>query len=517
MLLQLCLRRAASGSHGLRMSCRRPDEEHERALHAGELAVHLDVVALRALQGDPAGYGAALGEMLFADPEVQKGWAHACGLAEADRARLRVSLDIDADDPALGLWWECLRDPQGRVLSRDQHTSLSRSLAAGEGGGPVTLRRAPRVVVAVASPSNLQDYRLEPLDRPALLGWVAALQTRATCNELPRASLAGLIAALRGGCDVLFLACHGSFRGRDTVLWLEDSEGKIDRVVDDELVAAIQALRDKPRLVVLTICNGSGRGDAEDISGVLGPSLAAAGVAFVVAAQGLLTVDTAARMLPVLLAGALARGDVDAALVEARAAAQERADWWSLALFTRAPDSPLWRRSLAVPDLPRRWLAVGAAALVAVVGAAAALGGSPPAPVLVCPDTGGTVPPRLLLRVTLGDGPPVALPPACVQFSVDGAAPDMAALLLELDRHQAQTGRPFPQRELLQRDGPRALQVDAAALERPLKLQVEVGHSGLGPGPAAATRSFQYVVCPQENACQTDAVCLLSLCAPRRM
>lgn len=513
VIVRVCLRRSDSGAHRLRLGCRRPGEESERALHAGEFAVQLDIVALRALQGDPAAYGAALGAMLFAEPDAQEAWARACGLAEADAGRLRVSLDLDADDPALGLWWECLRDPLDRQPASDQRTSLSRALATGEVGAARVLRRRPRLLVAVANPAGLDAYQLSPLDRPALLEWVAPLRARVDCQELPRASLAALVAALRGGCDVLFLACHGSHRGGGTVLWLESGDGTIDRVASEELVAAIRALRERPRLVVLTICHGSGRGDVEDVSGALGPALAAAGVAFVVAAQGLLAVDTAARMLPVVLAGAFAHGDVDAALVEARAVAQERPDWWSLALFTRTPEAPLWRSVRPLPRLPRRWLAGAAIGGLAVAVAVHTLSGPPP-PVLVCANTGGEVAAKLIIRVTLAGSDPVTLPASCLHFTAEATPPDLPALLAAVDRFAAQSGRPFPQRELLARDGVRSLRVDAGALARPLAVQLQVAHPERRPGASAIPG--QFITCPLENACLTDEVCLLSVCRPRR-
>ena len=70
------------------------------------------LAALLALSHDPAAYGAALGERLFADPRLRVGVARARAAAEGLDAPLRLRLRLDAGDAAVhGLLWETLRVP----------------------------------------------------------------------------------------------------------------------------------------------------------------------------------------------------------------------------------------------------------------------------------------------------------------------------------------------------------------------------------------------------------------------
>ena len=90
-----------------------------------------DFEALRATSLDDDGYGRALTDGLFADPEVLARFAKVWGATEAEGQELRLRLFIGPSAPELHtLGWERLLDPDGGPLLGRSDVRFSRYLGS---------------------------------------------------------------------------------------------------------------------------------------------------------------------------------------------------------------------------------------------------------------------------------------------------------------------------------------------------------------------------------------------------
>ncbi len=345
--LEVSLTRREAGLYAIEMRFTQPGSEADVRLEAGggdPALVHIDAAVLREQQLDADAYGATLGAALFAPAAVAAMYARCEATAQGLGVPLRFRLAIGADAPELhGLRWETLRSPAGERLVASERVQFSRYLSSAD-WQPVRLRPQGelRVLVAIANPTGLDAYGLAAVDVEREWSGVSqalgALQVVAL-KAPGEATLAKIAALLRGGIDVLYLVCHGTWQRGASWLWLEDDSGAIDRVAGEALVAGIAALGTRPRLVVLASCEGAGTGQTHGAPGeamaALGPSLARAGVPAVLAMQGKISAETVAALMPSFFAELRGEGQVDRALARARAAVQERGDWWMPALFMR--------------------------------------------------------------------------------------------------------------------------------------------------------------------------------------
>ncbi len=346
--LELSLTRRDAGLYALEMRFIQPGSETDVRLEdggpGGPALVNLDFAALRERLLDADAYGRALGAALFAAPAVAAMYARADATAQQLGVALRLRLAIGPDAPELqGLRWETLRGPDGGLLVASERVQFSRYLSSAD-WQPVRLRPQAdlRVLVVIANPRGLDQYGLAPVAVQALWHGVrvslGGLQVDALLAP-GEATLANIAERLRGGHDVLYLVCHGSWQRGASWLWLEDSAGDIDRITGEALVARITALTMRPRLVVLAACEGAGAGEAHGEPGeamaALGPSLARAGVPAVMAMQGMISAETVDRLMPRFFAELRRDGQVDRALARARASVQDRGDGWMPALFMR--------------------------------------------------------------------------------------------------------------------------------------------------------------------------------------
>lgn len=202
---------------------------------------------------------------------------------------------------------------------------------------------ALRALGLVAAPSDLARYTLPAIDIPADV---------ALARESLRSFDAGLLApgtatvgkpgaALRQGCDLLYLVAHDALVDGSPRLWLERDDGTAAVVDGGKLALRIGELARRPLLVVLLSCQSAGR-RAEDVAAALGPRLIATGVSAVIAMQGQLAMETAAIFTPTLFAALHKDGRIDRAVTEARAAVREHQDWWMPVLFTRLREGKIW-------------------------------------------------------------------------------------------------------------------------------------------------------------------------------
>lgn len=343
--LEVGLERRDAGAYAVELRFTQPGSEVDvRVGGVTPILVHLAVDELRQMVLDADAYGAALGAALFGPREVAETFARAETTAQQAGLPLRLRLAIGAGAPELhGLRWETLKDPAGRRIVARQQMLFSRYLESFD-WQPVALRPQGelRVLVAIANPRGIERYGLGAIDVAGEWARVQASLKGVRTTPLIEAgavTLQGLGARLAEGHDVLYLMAHGSWQRGASWLFLDGADGQVERVAGEALVERVAALSPRPRLVVLASCESSGTGqlagEAEEAAAALGPSLARCGVPAVLAMQGKISVATVERMMPILFAELQQGGQVDRAMALARAAVQDRPDWWMPALFMR--------------------------------------------------------------------------------------------------------------------------------------------------------------------------------------
>jgi hypothetical protein len=311
---------------------------------------------------DTAEYGSRLTEMLFADPRMREGWARVRGFAQGANTTLRVRLRLDATAEELhSLRWETLQDPASSMpLCRSERVIFSRYLDCDDlTRVRIAARPALRALVAVANPADLEDYNLAPVD---VAGEVARIRLALGDIPLtvlgsdtggPPATLNNLVAALREGYSLFYLVCHGSLRKGTSFLWLEQDDGQHDRVAGDDLVQRIADLGQdqRPLVGVLASCQSAGVSHNTGALAALGPRLARAGVAAVIAMQGDVPMKTVERLMPRFFKSLVGDGQIDRALAQARADLPGDQPWWMPVLFMHVRDGRLWAEDRAAPNV----------------------------------------------------------------------------------------------------------------------------------------------------------------------
>jgi hypothetical protein len=367
-----------------------------------------DFQQLAGVAKNPQEYGRLLAEGLFYDPKVrsyfEQALARSPGLDPQTGAgmflRLQIFVNVD-DSDAEGtklhdLHWETLRLPSDdTLLSTSERTLFSRFLG---GTGRGQIRSQPsgtrlHALIVVSSPSNIDRFadeagartrQLTPLDVAGEIDRAArslgdmdftllASQNEGQATPPSSASvppiqgpptLSGLISAIRQGCDILYLVCHGTLEDGEPWLWLEDDDqsGKARKVKGKDLATTLTELQeDLPRLVVLASCQSAGPGYYNSDEGALaaiGPRMAQASIPAVLAMQGNVSLPTVEKFMPEFFRRLQVDGQIDRAMASARRVVRDRADAWVPVLFMRLKTGNLWYSpGFASTGLPsfQRW------------------------------------------------------------------------------------------------------------------------------------------------------------------
>ncbi|GAB4211798.1 MAG: hypothetical protein OHK0022_46760 [Roseiflexaceae bacterium] len=353
--LDLVLRRAEGRGFLIEMRCTQPSSAAPVDLLGGEaLVVSFDRTWLNALALDPAGYGVALTHMLFVHQPLRQGFAQARAVAQSNGVPLRLRLHIAPDAAELhDLRWEALRDPQDpqQSLSAGGQTLLSRFLSSSD-WQPVRLRPAGalRVLALAASPTDIADYGLGPVDTSAELALAheafGSLNPALLGGQTP-ATLERLAQQLNEGYDIVYLLAHGRrMDDGQTWLYLTDEQGRTAPVAGSELVRRIAELPRRPLLIILAACQSAGDGQGQALLAI-GPQLVRAGVPAVLAMQGLISRESMHRFLPAFSAALQHDGQIDRAVAVARGLVRDRPDSWVPALFLRLTSGRLWEEQPA--------------------------------------------------------------------------------------------------------------------------------------------------------------------------
>lgn len=346
--LALFIRRRDANRFALDLRVDEPQSEHlVQPLMRQEVLVRFDRAQLRELLLDPMAYGRALGQILLSDEISRTEFARVRSIAQSKGRPLRLRLVLENDAAELhSLRWESLRDPRDNtLLGLGEGIWFSRLLANTDYGKYRSrAKRELRALAVIASPSDLTDYGLEPLEtiihcRIAKEGLRLA-HTTILANEI-RPTLNALSEQLRETCDILYLVAHGRLVDGEPVLWLEDEEGRTARVTGEALALQVAAVERRPRLAILISCMSAG--DADDpVLTALGPRLAEAGVPAVIAMQGPISKQTAWQFLSVLMKELDRDGYIDRAVAIARSAIRERPDCFVPVLYTCLKTARLW-------------------------------------------------------------------------------------------------------------------------------------------------------------------------------
>lgn len=329
------------------------EEASEKRIGAKKpIEMCLDFPALRNSLPDMRDYGQILSGAFFV-PDVKNFFLECIAAAGTKPLRFRLVLDPIAPE-LYRLHWESLLNPQDETLiAADQNILFSRYLAS-ENWKSLRLQKRGKVraLVAVAGPSDLPEHKLAPVDVEGEImrarAGLAGIETSCLPSKTARCTLLALMSELREGYDILYLVAHGMVGGEMPYLWLENKEGKVERVSGRDFSDQISSLPVPPCLVILASCESAGKADKDynesQPQNSLGPLLSEAGVPAVVAMQGKISMSSVVDMMPVFFEELLKDGLVDRALAAARGTLQSKKahDAWVPVLFSRLRTGQIW-------------------------------------------------------------------------------------------------------------------------------------------------------------------------------
>ncbi|MCA9988501.1 MAG: CHAT domain-containing protein, partial [Anaerolineales bacterium] len=280
--------------------------------------------------------GQKLHNWFFTDEGLRRAWAEIRG--QCPERRLRWHIDAGASE-LQSVPWELLLDDtatgETRFMAASSATPFSRYLASsGRPGGPI-LQRPIKMLVAIANPSDLDQYGLQPVDIDTEIAQLQAATASLEIELIPLpqpCTLTAIEAALRQGAHILHIVAHGRHtpasdqHPETSILYMADMEGKTEPVAADAFSAMLGHMladngwrhEEKLRLVFLASCETAKQSPADAFRG-FAPQLVAAGVPAVLVMQDLVPVTTARQFSASFYEALLQHGQVDRAANEARA------------------------------------------------------------------------------------------------------------------------------------------------------------------------------------------------------
>ena len=348
--LELGLHRFDAENYSVEFRFSLPDSDTEvRVGQAQPALFQFDHSKLLSQANVPDEYGKSLAQALFADPAIKSAFDQARSVAQSNDHPLRIRLLIGPSAPELhSLKWETLRDPQdNNLLFAGENLLFSRYLSSLD-WRPVRLRPKSELsaLIAVANPSDLGEYDLAAVDVARELDRARLAFKEIAITVLPdqgrQVTLENILAELRNNnADLLYLVAHGLLVRDEPWLFLEDEQGKTARISGSDLATRLKELQQRPRLVVLASCQSAADRGAGALS-ALGPRLAEAGVAAVIAMQDKVSMETITKFMPTFFAELRDDGVIDRAMSVARGTVRNQPDFWMPALFMRLRSGRIW-------------------------------------------------------------------------------------------------------------------------------------------------------------------------------
>lgn len=332
----------------------------EESPYFSERPLPIDLSELAAMKEDVAAYGLRLGTMLFID-QGRVLLDRAMKARESMPVNVRLLVDPRAPAGYQAIRWETLRRPgSGDRLTTSENIRFSRYLGHPEGRQPTPLARMGRLkaLVAVADPADIADYtagpaKLSAVDLAAEIDRARKALADMSLTVLPgdgkRATRVDILDALRDGVHALYLVCHGQLTDKGPEIYLEDGNGDVDVVDGASLAADLADLGQVPTIAVLCSCQSGGPSSAVMTSTAesltaLGPALAHAGTAVVVAMQGDVRMTTAATFLERFFGELNDDGNPARAMAVARSTVADQPDWFMPVLYSRLKRGSAWYR-----------------------------------------------------------------------------------------------------------------------------------------------------------------------------
>jgi hypothetical protein len=303
-----------------------------------------------------ADLGGILFEAVFRD-DVMLAWSRSQDVTRAAGEGLRLRLRLTDAPQVAGLPWELLFDRRtNSYVAQSDRTPVVRYLEVPQPPRPLTVGGALRILVILASPTDLPDLDVEAEWRRVREATSATVQTGAVViDRLPAPTMAELSAWL-GHHDVhiLHFVGHGDYDQRidSGVVYFCDQYGRSVAVGPDTLGPFLHD-HDPLRLVLLNACR-SARVDATDPFGGMAQGLVQQDVSAVVAMQFPIS-DAAAVAFTSAFYGAVSDGiPLDQAATEARKALliSYPGEWATPVLFLRAPDGRVFDQITAAHPTP---------------------------------------------------------------------------------------------------------------------------------------------------------------------
>jgi len=327
----------------------------------GSGVVNLCLDELERLRHQPDAYRALLTKNFFEKRPVYTPLVQARMAQRAGGVMLHIRFEIPKDAVRLhAVLWELLGDPDGEnepPLGRGERVFFSRILLPSNPRQHATGPRRVKAVAVIANPRLNEDghpLRFDSIDVDAEQSLVDLhLRGKSDLRRTligPDASWTALASELSSGCDILYLACHGTLIEDQPQIYLEGPEGNAI-VISAESFAqrSRESLCAPPRLVVLAACQSSGGGalsdrDDQGFLCAFAARLVDAGVLAVVGMQGNVSQETSLAFATKLFSSVLTDGQIERAVSLARADVQGRSDWW-LPVLVMSPSSggALWQ------------------------------------------------------------------------------------------------------------------------------------------------------------------------------
>jgi CHAT domain/SIR2-like domain len=346
-----------------------PDSDVEiRPLAGSALAFSLDLTALDALVDDEEAYAGMLRTAVFGHAEVESVFLRALSVAQSLDRQLRVRLNLGPGAIDLHrVRWETLRHPDGSPLVTREDVFFSRFIASGD------FRRVP--LRPRSELRALVDVARAYADATTALGDIPSH----TFDASEPVTWSSILTRLRDGYDILYLLCHGGLTDQnEPFLILQDDEGRAAPIRGTDIVTQISELWQRPRMIVLCACHTASSGTTSDATGApatatgthvattlhhgvftaLGPRLADAGIAAVLAMQGAVSMDTASTFMPTFFKELARDGLIDRAMAVARARVRDQHDAWMPVLFMRLRSGRMWWYQTGFRTEFNRWVAL---------------------------------------------------------------------------------------------------------------------------------------------------------------
>lgn len=337
--------------------------------------LRIDFSTLARKANDVEDYAATLTGMVFSNQDIAKFYTESRSAAQGRPIHLRLNLGARPPSALHEVRWELLRDPiAGHPIATADGILFSRYLDSADFRlVPWRTKQASRALVVISGPTDLDEYarggrRLAKVEVDLERSYAhAALDGIETVYlaEPGKATLDNLARELEQEIDILYLVCHGGINSDVPFVLLEKKDGTADPIDGRRLAEMVFERAERPTLAVLSSCQSAGEGGISTTAdnGVLaglGPRLAGAGIATVIAMQGNVAMETAQLFTKTFFAELRRDGMVDRAVAIARRSLKEQnhQDWWVPSLFSRLRTGRTYFRAEFTENGDETWSAL---------------------------------------------------------------------------------------------------------------------------------------------------------------